>query len=531
MRSRFLLATLLAGLLSFSAANAHHSFSATFQEDENVTVEGIVTNFSFKNPHVLIYLDVTDESGAVTNWMSEGAAATNMRSRGWARDTFSPGDRIRIHGNPTHDGSPMVSIERVDILDADSGDLIRTVGSDRGRETTAEIVQIPLTLEDGRPNLTGAWTQLRRPGVRTRPGDLGGAPPYSEAGAAAQASYDKSNDPQIFCEPPGVVRQSGFTPHPLRITQQDDQIIFEYEEYAGYRIVPLGDELPAPGPKSTMGDSIAHYDGDSLIIRTVNILSNPSNPLGNQTSDQVSTVETYKRVDEAEFGPLISTKMVISDPVYYDGRAWTLEQTKRYSEGYEFIENDCRPPLRERVEQAAKVVADPVPPTPPPAPAAEEEEGPGMLERLETSGLATWVAESLYGYPIVLGLHAIGLAIVVGLLIFVDLRLLNMLGDIRLSALLGPMKLAWYGFVVNALSGFALFSSQATYIIYSTPFLIKIGLVFLGAIIAFHIQRQITKNVDSWEAGSLPSSIKVAAAVSLLCWMGAIIAGRLIAYL
>ena len=154
-----------------------------------------------------------------------------------------------------------------------------------------------------------------------------------------------------------------------------------------------------------------------------------------------------------------------------------------------------------------------------------------MLESLETSGLAIWVAESLYGYPIVLGLHAIGLAIVVGLLIFVDLRLLNVIGDIRLSALRGPMRLAWYGFAINALSGFALFSSQATYIIYSTPFLIKIGLVILGAIIAFHIQRQVTKNADSWEAGSLPSSIKAAAAVSLLCWMGAIIAGRLIAYL
>ncbi len=154
-----------------------------------------------------------------------------------------------------------------------------------------------------------------------------------------------------------------------------------------------------------------------------------------------------------------------------------------------------------------------------------------MLEQLETSGLAIWVAESLYGYPIVLGLHAIGLAIVVGLLIFVDLRLLGFLGDIRLSALLGPMKLAWIGFAVNALSGFALFSSQATYIIYSPPFLIKIGLVILGAIIAFYIQRKTAKNVDGWEQGSVPSSIKAAAAISLLCWMGAIIAGRLIAYL
>jgi hypothetical protein len=56
-------------------------------------------------------------------------------------------------------------------------------------------------------------------------------------------------------------------------------------------------------------------------------------------------------------------------------------------------------------------------------------------------------------------------------------------------------------------------------------------MVILGAAIAYYIQRQAKKNVDDWEASSVPSSIKAAAAISLLCWMGAIIAGRLIAYL
>ena len=154
-----------------------------------------------------------------------------------------------------------------------------------------------------------------------------------------------------------------------------------------------------------------------------------------------------------------------------------------------------------------------------------------FLEWLEGSGLAIWVAESLWGYPIVLGLHAVGLAIVVGILMFVDLRLLNVVGDIRLSSLQGPIKLAWIGFVVNALSGFALFSSQATYIIYSTPFLLKIGFVILGAIIGVWMQRQLKKNADSWEDGSQTSAIKAAAAVSLAVWIGAIIAGRLIAYI
>jgi len=191
---------------------------------------------------------------------------------------------------------------------------------------------------------------------------------------------------------------------------------------------------------------------------------------------------------------------------------------------------DTRPPMDERRVAAALQMPEVVIP-PPEIPPGPVEEGPGILERLEDSSLAIWVAESLWGYPIVLGLHAIGLAIVVGLLIFIDLRLLNLFGDIRLPALLAPMKLAWLGFLINALSGFALFSSQATSIIYSAPFLIKISLVLLGALLAFHIQRQVSRNPDSWESGAQPASIKAAAAISLLCWMGAIVAGRLIAYL
>jgi len=518
--------------LGVTAAHAHHSFAATFNDGEKIAVEGVVTEFSFKNPHVLVYLDVTNDDGSVTNWMSEGAAATSMRTSGWTRDIIKTGDRVRIHGNSTHDSSPMVSMDSIDLLDPETGELIRTLSQNRDRSNLpAEIVKIPLLLDDGRPNLTGAWVQIRRPGRRTRPTDLGGEPPYNEVGAAAQAVYDRSDDPQIFCEPPGVIRQSGFTPHPVKITQNADHVIFEYEEYGGYRVVQLGDELPAPGEKSHLGDSVAHYDGEALIVRTVNLLSNPSQPLGHRTSGQVSTVETYTRADEADLGAVLSMVMVISDPVFYDGGTWILPQTKRYSEGYGFIENECRPPLRERkIDKAVQISAVIIPPPEPPT-GPEEEDGPGILERLEGSALAIFVAESLYGYPIALGLHSIGLAIVVGLLMFVDLRLLNFLTEIPLSSLRPVIRIAWGGFAVNAISGFALFSSQATYFMYHTPFLIKISLIALGVSIAAYLQRQLRRNAASWDDGSQPISIKAVAAISLVCWFGAIIAGRLIAYL
>lgn len=332
------------------APQAHHSFAATFKSDETIAVEGVVTEFSFRNPHILVYLDVTDADGSVTNWMSEGAAANLMRRSGWDRDTFQPGDVIRVHGNSTHDGSPMVAIESIDVLEG--GAVVRTLSRDRrgaGARAAAAVdtVTLPLRLADGRPNLTGAWIQ-NFAARRGPPGSQDPSIPLSEAGEAAQAAYDPANDPQIFCDPPGLVRQAGMTPHPLRITQNDDHVVFEWEEYGGRRVVYLGDEPAPPGPRTLLGDSVARYDDDTLVVETVNLMGgNPANPSGYPLGDLTTTVERYSRADDPQYGPLIAIEMVVTDPEFLTDD-WIVRRSKVYSAGYEFIENDCRPPLRER---------------------------------------------------------------------------------------------------------------------------------------------------------------------------------------
>ena len=339
---------LLGAILASVVANAHHSFQATFTSDKPITVEGVVTDYRFKNPHVLVFLDVTSEDGTVTRWMSEGGSATGLRRRGWDRDTIPKGQRVRITGDSTHDGSPMVSIGTVEFLDAESNAVVRTLGRDRQpEETQGSVVLVPLKLDDGRPNLTGAWVQHQNSSFRGRPEEIDGVPPFNEAGAAAQAAFNRADDPQIFCEPPGLVRQAGFTPHPLRITQYADRVVIEYEEYGGTREVYLGDEPAPPGEKSHLGDSVARYDGDALIIETRNLLSNPSQPWGYQMTDQAATVEVYKRTDDPRYGSVVFTETTVTDPGYLK-EPWVLRREKLFSEGYEFIENECYSPLRER---------------------------------------------------------------------------------------------------------------------------------------------------------------------------------------
>lgn len=152
---------------------------------------------------------------------------------------------------------------------------------------------------------------------------------------------------------------------------------------------------------------------------------------------------------------------------------------------------------------------------------------------LEETRLALWVGESLWGYPIMLSLHVVGLAVVVGIFVMRDLRLLGWFDGISYTALSGLIKLGWLGFVINALSGAALFSSQASVFVESTPFLLKIGSILLAAICAAILQTRTRDLGASWDSaeGSPSASVRGIALLSLFFWISAIVAGRLIAYL
>jgi len=155
-----------------------------------------------------------------------------------------------------------------------------------------------------------------------------------------------------------------------------------------------------------------------------------------------------------------------------------------------------------------------------------------MFEWLEGTGVSIWVGESLWGYPIMLGLHAVGLAIVVGIFVMRDLRLIGFFEGISYESLDSLRNMAWTGFVINATSGCFLFTSQATTFASSTPFLLKISMIFLAAICAAVIQNKMRDEAVQWDSsGAVTGSVRTIAMVSMALWTGAIIAGRLTAYL
>ena len=350
------------GLVWSGAVVAHHSFSANFKIDDKITVSGTVAKFSFRNPHVLIYFNVENDDGTTTRWISEAGAATNMRRKGWTRDSFKAGDLVRVTGDRSHDGSPMTSIDVVQILDS-SGGVLATLDdfrppppgsgkSDSGapppppkpQGPVVKAAPMPLTLDNGKPNLTGAWTRW---GMAVGPP---GRPEvtFNERGQAAQSLFSKTNDPQVFCDAPGLVRLAGMTPHTVRIAQFDDHVKFDIEEYGESREV-FFDDRKALGYKSRLGDSVARYEGDSLIIETKNLLFNVTNPEGQPVSDKATTTEIYTRVDSEKFGPVIRIQMLIKDPDWLVGEM-VFDQLKMSAGDYEFVDAGCQPPLRERTQ-------------------------------------------------------------------------------------------------------------------------------------------------------------------------------------
>ena len=119
----------------------------------------------------------------------------------------------------------------------------------------------------------------------------------------------------------------------------------------------------------------------------------------------------------------------------------------------------------------------------------------------------------------------------VGPVLMLDLRLLGWFKGIPYASLSRILGVAWVGFAINFLSGVVLFAMQATSYVTNVPFLIKIALVLLGAVSAAQQQAVIAKGAASWSASGVPASVKIVAIVSIVFWVGAIVTGRLIAYL
>ena len=112
--NRVLIAAMV--IVAAAAARAHPSFAAEFLEDQTATIDGVVTEVWFKNPHVRYYVEIDTEDGKVT-WDIRGKSPTSLIREGWTPKTIQEGDQISVHGHLGRDGRKLMSIISIKLAD------------------------------------------------------------------------------------------------------------------------------------------------------------------------------------------------------------------------------------------------------------------------------------------------------------------------------------------------------------------------------------------------------------------------------
>jgi len=153
---------------------------------------------------------------------------------------------------------------------------------------------------------------------------------------------------------------------------------------------------------------------------------------------------------------------------------------------------------------------------------------------LESTPLHNWIVESpsLFAFPGILALHAIGMGFAAGLSAAIDLRILGVAPVVPLHEMRRLLPILWGGFWLNAASGVLLLIGYPTKALTNPLFYLKLALIAVGMVLFVRISRRVFR--DGVELDTLEPEashrLRRLAIVSIMCWSGAIFAGRFLAY-
>jgi hypothetical protein len=323
----------IAALFVSDIAFAHHS-RANFELDRIISVEGTVTEFSWKSPHVWMKVESVNKRGETVEWLVEGNAIPPLRRMGWSRDSFKIGDHVVASGNP--DRNPDHKLMFLQYIAKNEGSVLYNL-----KLPPEEEAKVAARLKPTEPStdFSGTWIRV----ASTKFFLLGNFKPPSgwpltDKGEAQVAEFDLKNDPYLRCHVTAVPRLS-YSPFGHRWVRDGDTITIQKEFNPNIRTIHLGvKEHPKNIERSRVGNSIAWYEGEELVVDTIGFeYDDWGNYRGLDSSEHKHIVERYTLTNDG-FG--LHMVLTQSDPEFLT-EPHTMEWDYIKQKDYEFEYLPC----------------------------------------------------------------------------------------------------------------------------------------------------------------------------------------------
>lgn len=295
-----LLALAIVAAGASSSVNAHHS-AAAFDSTKEVTVTGTITEYSFRNPHVYMTLEVKKDDGSTVETEVEAGAGSVISPLGFTRDSVKVGDVVNIVGNPGR-RDPDALLLGKELYKQDGTYYPLHIGSRSIYEESTESAT----------SIAGTWFSPRTSFFAI----LGGAGrwPTTEKGKAAIAAASGSATPQKDCIPLGEPALM-FYPVATTIDVFDDRVEMKVDWLDTERTIWLDGRAHPPASETSLhGHSVGHWEGDALVVDTTNF---SFNPIGLTTSLPSGTGKhLVERFEVSEDGKNLVYSGTVEDPEY-----------------------------------------------------------------------------------------------------------------------------------------------------------------------------------------------------------------------
>lgn len=155
-----------------------------------------------------------------------------------------------------------------------------------------------------------------------------------------------------------------------------------------------------------------------------------------------------------------------------------------------------------------------------------------MFTWLESTSYAEWIQVSLWGWAIMLVMHAVGTATIVGVNFVAGLRVAGFFRPIPTTSLSTLINLSWVALAFNLFSGFSLFMSNATNYMADMTFIAKMLLVVIASVATWQLQKALKQNGADWDSSGAVSATGLRLALAtLVLYSITVVVARLIAYL